>query len=94
MQAALGALRKAMADPVTKPFSTRVLDRVAPEYSKVITQPMDLSKIRRELEDTSSYQTTGQVRADIALVGTLFLATKPWKAAVHAIRSFQPQRID
>lgn len=57
-----------MGDPMTKPFSTRVLDRMAPEYSKVITHPMDLSKIRRTLETPGSYPSLGHVWADVAQV--------------------------
>jgi hypothetical protein len=57
-----------MYDSVTKPFSTRVLDRVAPKYSKVIKHPMDLSKIRRKLEAPEAYKSPAQARADIALV--------------------------
>ena len=74
LQAALRALESLLADPVMKPFISRVTERIAPGYREVIKQPMDLTTVCSKLESSSGYSSAEDAKTDIALVCIACLA--------------------
>lgn len=53
---------------MTKPFASKVSERIAPGYSEVIKVPMDLGQVQSKLETPREYKSAEDVRKDIALV--------------------------
>ena len=68
LQAALQALESVLAEPVMKPFISRVTERIAPGYREVIKHPMDLTTVCSKLENSGGYDSAEEAKADISLV--------------------------
>ena len=82
-QAALQALDSVLAHPIMKPFIPKVTERIAPGYSDVIKQPMDLSTVRSKLESSAGYNSAEDTKADIALVLLLLLLNEPLELRLY-----------